>query len=338
MGVPTENTPVDDYTGFDNYGVGTIQFNSGSTTDVRSSSASDVAYYAAASGEGNVFINDTNEDFRISGIPVDGFSDLTLSFGLWKGSVAEDGSSLTVQVIIDSSTPVTVPVSLPTGPGTAVWHYQTPVLNLPAGSTLSLYFNGQSRRAFRVDDILIMGTANATPVVLKSFEAVRNARNVQLEWMTAQEKNSAYYEIQRSADGRSFVPVYRVSSQNDPMGSQYTFSDPAPDVARSYYRLQMVDLDGTSMYSPVRMVSPSPEQQGLRLVKNPVGAVLKIKIPDHFSYDRYRLYSLAGRQFTMPLRRESALLTADVSSLRPGVYLIRLEGQSGVHSLRFLKR
>lgn len=337
MGEPATTTPVGDYTGFDNYGSGTIEFSSGSTTDVRSSSASDTGYYGLASGGGNVFINDTNEDFVITGIAVDGFFQLSLSFGLWKGSIAEDGSNLSLEVSVDGAPPVSVPLSLPTGPGTAVWHYQTPAVSLPAGVLLNLRFNGESSSAFRIDDIRVSGTPIPTSVVLRSFKAFRQGDQVQLAWETAEESNNAYYEVQRSPDGRSFYAVGRLASRNDPLGWHYTFDDTGALPGRNYYRLRIADFDGREAFSPVRPVTLPKEEQPLRLVTNPVKSRLEVQLPRNFGYTGCRLYNRGGQPISASSRQDGRTLSMDVAGLPSGIYFIAIDGRTAAHRLRFLK-
>ncbi|MBO7648699.1 MAG: hypothetical protein J6S48_05005, partial [Bacteroidales bacterium] len=63
MGVPTANTLVQNYTGWEN---SAVLYSGDGTCDVRTSSAS--SGYGGASGGGNVMLNDTVKWFQISGL------------------------------------------------------------------------------------------------------------------------------------------------------------------------------------------------------------------------------------------------------------------------------
>ena len=69
------------------------------------------------------------------------------------------------------------------------------------------------------------------------------------------EKNSAYFAVQRSANGSSFTDIGRVEAQgNSSTRHEYTMLDNSPLAGLNYYRLRQVDVDGTASFSPVRTV------------------------------------------------------------------------------------
>jgi fibronectin-binding autotransporter adhesin len=90
------------------------------------------------------------------------------------------------------------------------------------------------------------------PVQLLSFTAARQGSAVRVAWATALEKNSAYFIVQRSADGHTFADVEKVAAQGNSFSRHdYASLDASPLAGLSYYRLRQVDVDGTSAYSPV---------------------------------------------------------------------------------------
>ncbi|GAA4359518.1 hypothetical protein GCM10023185_26170 [Hymenobacter saemangeumensis] len=93
---------------------------------------------------------------------------------------------------------------------------------------------------------------NPLPVELTRFTATPQAQAVQLSWTTASEKNSAYFEVQRSADGRTFEAIGRVQAQGNTTAPQaYALLDKKPLAGTSYYRLRAVDTDAAFAYSQV---------------------------------------------------------------------------------------
>jgi hypothetical protein len=90
------------------------------------------------------------------------------------------------------------------------------------------------------------------PVKLVQFTATRQGTAVRVAWSTASEQSSAYFVVQRSADGHTFADVQRVQAQgNTVIRHDYTALDATPLAGTSYYRLKQVDTDGTYAYSPV---------------------------------------------------------------------------------------
>ena len=93
------------------------------------------------------------------------------------------------------------------------------------------------------------------PVELITFSATRQGSAVQVAWATASEKNSAYFVVERSANGRTFDALARVNAQGTSTARvNYGTLDQAPLGGTSYYRLRQVDKDGTTAYSNVATV------------------------------------------------------------------------------------
>lgn len=95
--------------------------------------------------------------------------------------------------------------------------------------------------------------ASPLPVELIYFNAVAVGSNVELAWATATEKNNNYFLIQKTKNGNDFSDVKKVDSKsiNGNSFSRHNYSDIdiEPYEGTSYYRLQMVDLDGQHTYS-----------------------------------------------------------------------------------------
>ena len=107
------------------------------------------------------------------------------------------------------------------------------------------------------------------PVRLVSFSALQLDGQVQLKWQSAEEKNTAYFEVERSADGKNFALVLTKKAQgNSSSLVSYNAIDSNPISGTSYYRLKMVNLDGTFEYSSMVSVSSEGAVQ-VRAYPNP---------------------------------------------------------------------
>ena len=111
----------------------------------------------------------------------------------------------------------------------------------------------------------VMVTAKISlPVKLLSFTVKGlNTEKVVLNWMTAQEKNSSHFTIEKSLDGKDFSEagiVFSIGTSEQP--KQYTFTDKLRAKERGiiYYRLKMVDLEGKSTRSSIRIVRIGKEK------------------------------------------------------------------------------
>lgn len=94
------------------------------------------------------------------------------------------------------------------------------------------------------------------PVKLISFTGTRIDPTIRLQWKVANETLFDYYQVERSLDGRSFTSIGNVPGTGQ---DQYEFVDPFPLPGINYYRIRMVDRDGSFSYSKVVSVISSTQ-------------------------------------------------------------------------------
>ncbi|MFC7668362.1 hypothetical protein ACFQT0_13980 [Hymenobacter humi] len=113
------------------------------------------------------------------------------------------------------------------------------------------------------------------PVQLTAFTARRESAGVRLDWRTASELNAKQFEVQRSADGRSFTSVGTVPSAGTSSSPRtYAYLDASvPPATNWYYRLLQIDNDGTRAYGPVVQVAAGAALAAqVRVAPNPAHA------------------------------------------------------------------
>ena len=178
-----------------------------------------------------------------------------------------------------------------------------------------------------------LSAINPLPVQLTAFAAQRQAdKVVAVKWTTASEKNSAYFEIQRSLDGREFASVGTVKacgSSSQP--TTYAFCDRAFLAAALYYRLRQVDTDGQAAYSPV--VTIAGDQADVTLYPNPVQTTL------HFATTAATAYRVLNPLGQVLLQGTTAAGTATIAigPLAPGLYHLELQTSTGRAMRKFVK-
>ncbi len=108
------------------------------------------------------------------------------------------------------------------------------------------------------------------PLELVSFEAEAFRNDVSLDWTTENEENTSKFIIQRSPDGVQFSPIGTVAAAGTSNATlNYNFLDDEPLQGRSYYRLKMIDIDGTFSHSKTVSVLRD-EFQIVNIYPNPV--------------------------------------------------------------------
>ena len=93
-----------------------------------------------------------------------------------------------------------------------------------------------------------------TPVELVEFDARRSGKAVSIDWATASEQNSGWYEVERAVKSNEEMSFERIetvpAAGNSTSRREYTTVDNSVRSGSTYiYRLRMVDRDGSFAYS-----------------------------------------------------------------------------------------
>lgn len=176
-----------------------------------------------------------------------------------KGSTTTSGGTFAV---VSGGTSSTTSVT-----GTAgTWVQKTFTLTLPTLSQKRLEISIRSTNAsagtpvsFALDDIcLLEPSAAVLPVSLTGLKGTYSGGVAHLTWGTQQEYNSNYFEIERSTDGANFSSLGKVAAAgNSTQTLNYKFDDIKANAGNNYYRLKMVDKDGSFEYSNIVMINVS---------------------------------------------------------------------------------
>jgi hypothetical protein len=199
----------------------------------------------------------------------------------------------------------------------------------PSGTS---YFIAELSVADHFSEFYLTGSPTPLPVELTAFSATAaGPAAVRLAWATASEKNSAAFDVERSADGRAFARVGTLAaagSSATPRSYELLDGKLPAGTPLLYYRLRQVDQDGTFAYSPVRTVALVGAAAGLALFPNPVhgsattltgaqpGAVVTV------------LDALGRQVLTAPADAAGTAVLALPTGLATGVYVVRTGSQA----------
>ncbi len=168
------------------------------------------------------------------------------------------------------------------------------------------------------------------PVTLSSLVASTQEEAVVLSWVTTSESNSYSFDVERSRDGKSWLSLESIAARGESVASvSYRYTDAGPSRGINFYRLKMIDRDGTYAYS--RMVSVLFEKGKATLVTevfpNPASHVLKINTSDWENVKTVHIFNTMGQLQLETVRPESAEIRLD--QLKAGLYLIKVIRQDG---------
>jgi hypothetical protein len=170
---------------------------------------------------------------------------------------------------------------------------------------------------------VVLRTTSAVPLPVSwvSFGASREPARTRLSWTTAQEKNNAYFQPERSLDGQKFTSIGEpvAGAGTTQSARRYVAYDAQPPAGPAYYRIRQVDQDGTPHYSATVLVRG--EAAAAAAYPNPVrrGELLRTGVP---AGTVLQLTDVLGRTVAVP----TAAGSVDTRGLQPGQYWLRAAG------------
>ncbi|MBB1287184.1 T9SS type A sorting domain-containing protein [Flavisolibacter sp. BT320] len=182
------------------------------------------------------------------------------------------------------------------------------------------------------------------PLKLTGFTARLQDNNGMLGWETVAEENVLHFEVERRVDGRTFTSIKTVKAKGGTT-NVYTHLDKAINglgVPVVYYRLKMVDTDGSFTYSHVLSVQPGSLNIHVSLFPNPAQqrAVLTIEASKKDAV-QYSVVDAMGRtiQSKKILVNEGINPVAIETNAYPaGVYTLLVTGSANYGETRFVKQ
>ena len=113
---------------------------------------------------------------------------------------------------------------------------------------------------------------------------MQNDNTVLLNWKTENEINTSHFAVERSIDGNRFIAIGNVTAngRSNTSGSfNYSLTDNDAinqPSQKLYYRLKMVDIDGTFKYSNIVTLSLPLITGKLGISPNPVISEMKVTL------------------------------------------------------------
>ncbi|MBF9239242.1 cadherin-like domain-containing protein [Hymenobacter sp. BT683] len=185
------------------------------------------------------------------------------------------------------------------------------------------------------------------PVELTVFtaQAVKNV-DAQLSWRTASEKNNAYFDVERSLNGKDFVKIGQVQGQGSTSSATaYALTDAGigPKAAGLvYYRLRQVDFDGTATYSPVRTVTFTKalaSTPAISVFPNPATTATTLDL-SQLPTGTYQvsLLDATGRVVLGATLNAGLAHALELQTIASGTYTVLVRGQHGGQIINLTKR
>lgn len=161
------------------------------------------------------------------------------------------------------------------------------------------------------------------PVQLLNFTAQSKGNAVQINWEVANEINMANYVVEHSSNGTSFNNIALVNAKAITGNIDYEFLHKNPVIGKNYYRLKMVNNDGTFTYSPVRVINFN-KSISVTVYPNPaINFINVVVVKQDSKTNKAYLYNNIGQ--CLLSKNFTSNTQFDVSGLAAGTYLVRVD-------------
>lgn len=304
-------------------------------TTPTSSSAYTARTFIKSSGAGFVVgISKINDPAPVYGTTVYDFNKtyvMVVKYNYATASTTDDQASV---FVFDGALPATEPLTPSAGPTAATG------ADVTALSRVALRQGSAANAPSLIIDGIRMADSWTTvlPVTLKSISASLINNQPQVNWETSNETNFDYFGVEKSLDAKNFAEIARVASNKASNGSTYQYADINKTLSTQFYRLKMVDNDGTFKYSSVVAVNAKPTIS-LALYPNPVTNTIILSHPKAIAGAAVKVTSIDGKILSTQNVQTGATQTSiDATRLVKGNYVVSFVNDGVASTTQLVKQ
>ncbi|MDB5200792.1 MAG: hypothetical protein JWQ27_201 [Ferruginibacter sp.] len=184
---------------------------------------------------------------------------------------------------------------------------------------------------------IIFKPMTVLPVTISSISANRNSdKSISVNWKVENELNMKQYDLERSADGRSFSKIAQAMPQAPNGGSAaYNKIDVAPLAADNFYRVKAISLNGLVQYSSIVKVGSTKTTASIGVYPNPVeGNIMNVQFTNQANGAyQLQLTNKAGQlvyKGTMQISNSNDVQSVDLgNAVSTGIYQLTITTAGG---------
>lgn len=238
--------------------------------NVRAGSATHIAIANTVAPVASGWIADRNNLFAINSLNTGRWLTNNVGFAGWQVASLQDVNSVNITTFHVADTNLRL---------TSISIGDLQLSARPfAGITLDI--DGETRDPFFPYMGADENTASPLPVSLVRFEATATGNDVLVSWSTASELNASHFEIEVSTDLQSFENIATVRAKgnsNTLISYKHLHANVKQKGSNLYYRLRMVDLDGSYAYSSlVNVQCNERNESAISVTPNPFNDYIQL--------------------------------------------------------------
>lgn len=169
------------------------------------------------------------------------------------------------------------------------------------------------------------------PVQLLTFNATAIGDANRISWQTGAEKDITAFEVERSADGKSYTAIGRQTPTGS--GSAYSFNDVQPLKGTAYYRLHILESTRSSYSQTLSLTRSGSSGLTLSVYPNPAMEELHVQTSEP---GIMMLKDVSGRAVIQAAVEGQECIS--LKSLTPGLYFATFQTKGYTESIRISKQ
>lgn len=180
---------------------------------------------------------------------------------------------------------------------------------------------------FALDKISFIPCTTTLPIELLEFKVnQKDCNELIVSWQTATETNNDFFTIERSDDGKTFLPYKKIYSKNSNSKStlDYSIIDSSISKGICYYRLKQTDFDGKSSYSKILSIQNCVVENDLCLSIFPNPSYSKVNVNysgNKENIESINLFNVYGENIYESSTFQNELKFENLNS---GMYIFRI--------------
>jgi hypothetical protein len=188
---------------------------------------------------------------------------------------------------------------------------------------------------------LFTGTDNflPLPIELTQFRGYAVENDAMLTWSTSSEINGSHFELERKNTRDEFETIAKIKAagnSNVKLNYGHLDKEVFNNTNIAYYRLKMVDLDGSFEYSNIIRVGTNDEHVNIEAMPNPFKNSFTLKNID--ANQTVEIIDIQGKLvYSQNVDKADDLKITLPSNLNTGIYFVRVSNNGSVQVIKLIK-
>jgi hypothetical protein len=167
--------------------------------------------------------------------------------------------------------------------------------------------------------------------IITSLDAEKVFGGSEVKWTYDGKVVNNKFIVERSADGKTYESIAALDRSEGK--TTYSILDNSPTNGINYYRLKLLESDGLFSYSNTKVlyyrIAETEDEPLFIVYPNPVKDVLNVTLKKVSKSVTASVFNLAGQKLKTVNQTNVGQVSLSVSDLIPGVYFIKVDGDSG---------